>query len=249
MKVCIIGCGWLGKPLALHLQSQGYAVSGSGRTDESVASLESDGINAFPYDGVTYKKLPSEYNDADWMIICFPPSKSDNYSVQMAELLSQASPSTRILFTSTTGVYENNKTVDEQSPTKKDHPVFQAEMKVAESHRGHVILRLAGLIGGERHPIRQLAGRTLEDGQHPVNLVNRADVIQAISNILEKNCVNELFNLCFPDHPTRASYYTEMAIRKKHSVPSFHSGESFGKQIDGSRIEKVLNFSYNEPIW
>jgi hypothetical protein len=40
-----------------------------------------------------------------------------------------------------------------------------------------------------------------------------------------------------------------MAIRKKLSVPSFHSGESFGKQIDGSRIEKVLNFSYNEPIW
>jgi len=249
MKVCIIGCGWLGKPLALHLQSQGYAVSGSGRTAESVALLEQEGIDSFTYDGSLYKILPTENKEADWMIICYPPSKSYNYSVQMAELLSQTSPSTRILFTSTTGVYENNKMVDEQSSIKMDHPVYLAEMKVAESQRGHVILRLAGLIGGERHPIRQLAGRTLEDGQHPVNLVHRGDVIQAISNILEKNCDNELFNLCFPDHPTRASYYTEMAIRKKLNAPSFQSGESFGKQIDGSRIEKVLNFSYTEPIW
>jgi nucleoside-diphosphate-sugar epimerase len=249
MKCCIIGCGWLGKPLAVALRSKGYDVSGSVRTQESASLLEHEGINVFLYDGVTHRQVPQEFQDSEWMIICFPPSKSDNYNAQIAELLTQTSSTTRILFTSTTGVYADSNIVTEKSLVKKDHLVYQAEKKVIESNRQYVILRLAGLIGGERHPINQLAGRALEDGQHPVNLVERNDVIRVISSIMETSCTNELFNVCFPDHPTRKSYYTEMADRKNLPIPIFQSGDSTGKKIDGSRIEKVLNFRYTEPIW
>ena len=249
MKCCIIGCGWLGKPLAVALRSKGHDVSGSVRTQESALLLEHEGIKVFLYDGVTHRQVPKEFQDSDWMIICFPPSKSDNYNAQIAELLTQTSSTTRILFASTTGVYSDNNIVTESSHVKKDHPVYQAEAKVIDSNRQYVILRLAGLIGGERHPIKQLAGRALEDGQHSVNLVQRNDVIQVISAIVETSCTNELFNVCFPDHPTRESYYTEMANRKNLLPPTFQSGDSTGKQIDGSRIEKVLNFRYTEPIW
>jgi nucleoside-diphosphate-sugar epimerase len=165
------------------------------------------------------------------------------------DLISQTSPEIKILFTSTTGVYSAKGTVDEEGSINENHIVFQAEQFIRSSKRKYVILRLAGLIGGTRHPINQLAGKTLENGQDPVNLVSRNDVIRAIELIIGSNVSNELFNLCYPDHPTRADYYTHQAQLKGLPLPIFSLGLEKGKQIDGSRIEKMLNFSYKEAIY
>jgi nucleoside-diphosphate-sugar epimerase len=248
MKCCIIGCGWLGKPLSMHLFSSGYEVAGSVRNESLLEELIENQIDAFLYDGKKYLDIPEEHRISDWLIICFPPSKSDHYSQQIKELASQISPRTRILFTSTTGVYLPNEFVDERSEVKEDHIVRIAERVVIESDRDYVIFRLAGLIGGERHPVKQLSGKTLEDGQHPVNLVDRLDVIRAVCVVLESSIKNDIFNIAYPDHPVRGDYYTEMAIKLQLPLPVFHFGVSLGKKVDGSKIERVMNFSYREPV-
>jgi len=38
-KVSILGCGWLGKPLAVFLISKGYLVKGSTTSDEKLKLL------------------------------------------------------------------------------------------------------------------------------------------------------------------------------------------------------------------
>ena len=248
MKCCIIGCGWLGKPLAVHLRSIGHEVAGSVRSERQLSELQKEGILAFQYDGVDFAVIPEKLKKYDWLIICFPPSKSFHYSNQIRDLVSQTSNETSILLTSSTGVYAAKGTVDEGGKVINDHIVFEAEQFIKSSERNYVILRLAGLIGGDRHPINQLAGKTLENGQDPVNLVSRIDVIRAIELIIASNTRNEIFNVCYPDHPSRADYYTHQAHLKDLPPPSFSMGHEKGKQIDGSRIEKVLNFCYSEPI-
>jgi nucleoside-diphosphate-sugar epimerase len=248
MKCVIIGCGWLGKPLALHLKSLGHEVVGSVRGETSFVELLHEGIQAFRYEGEENSMLPPELQKSDWLIICFPPSKSFHYSTQVKEIISQLSRGTKILFTSTTGVYSAKGIVDEEGTIYEDHIVFEAEQFIRNSDNSYVILRLAGLIGGNRHPINQLAGRRLENGQDPVNLVSRNDVIRAVELIIDLDISNELFNLCYPDHPSRADYYTKQAHARNLALPTFSMGNEKGKQIDGSRIEKMLKFTYQEAI-
>jgi len=248
MECCIIGCGWLGKPLAVHLKSRGHEVAGSVRSENQAPDLEVEGIFTFRYDGIDFSVIPQKLQKYDWLIICFPPSKSYHYSHQVKEIISQVSPETRILFTSTTGVYSAKGIIDEEGTINEGHIVFEAEQFVRNSEKKYVILRLAGLIGGNRHPINQLAGKTLENGQDPVNLISRNDVIRAIELIIEQEISNELFNLSYPDHPSRADYYTKQALIRSLAPPTFSMGHEKGKQIDGSRIEKMLKYVYLEPI-
>jgi nucleoside-diphosphate-sugar epimerase len=248
MKCCIIGCGWLGKPLAISLVSEGYEVFGSVRNADRLEELRENHINAFLYDGSAYTEIPEEHRTSDWLIICFPPSKSSNYSQQVESLVSQISPNTQILFTSTTGVYFQDEFVNESSEVKRDHIVYLSERIVIQSGREYVILRLAGLIGGERHPVKQLSGKTLEDGQHPVNLVHRSDVIHAVLRVVASGITNHIFNVVYPDHPSRGVYYTQMAMKMQLPLPEFHFGNSSGKRVDGSTIEGVLKFTYSQPI-
>ncbi|MBT8238285.1 MAG: NAD(P)-binding domain-containing protein, partial [Croceitalea sp.] len=42
----IIGCGWLGKPLAKALLAENYKIKGSTTTKDKLKELEAEGINA-----------------------------------------------------------------------------------------------------------------------------------------------------------------------------------------------------------
>ena len=46
-QISILGCGWLGFPLAKSLLQKGFSVNGSTTTLEKMAILENAGINAF----------------------------------------------------------------------------------------------------------------------------------------------------------------------------------------------------------
>ena len=46
-KISILGCGWLGLPLAKALVSRGFSVKGSTTSEEKLAVLENAGIEPF----------------------------------------------------------------------------------------------------------------------------------------------------------------------------------------------------------
>jgi len=249
MKITLIGCGWLGLPLAIDLKNQGFNVHGSTTQPSKLEILQKNEIQSFLYDGDLQDKIPSSLLDSDWLIINFPPSKSRSYSEQIASLLDQFSKNTKIIFTSTTGIYlENEKEINENSPFNINHPVYLAEEEVRKSNRQNIILRLAGLIGEDRHPIKYLSGKIVKQGNTKVNLVHRNDVIRAILLILEKNYKGETFNICNPEHPAKKEYYSNAAIKMGYNMPIFETSLSPGKFINGNKISETLDFHYLSSI-
>ncbi|WP_321539617.1 NAD(P)-binding domain-containing protein [Flavobacterium piscinae] len=46
-QISILGCGWLGMPLAKHLLQKGYSIKGSTTTETKLELLQNEGITPF----------------------------------------------------------------------------------------------------------------------------------------------------------------------------------------------------------
>lgn len=249
MKVLIIGCGWLGLPLAERMIQEGHQVFGSSTRENKLQLLAQSGITPFLYNGDTFADLPEWIKEIDCVILNFPPSKTQDYPKQIERLIEQLPTACKIIFTSSTGVYQDVEgEVDEQGVVQKDHSVYLAEEKIKNSNKKFTILRLAGLIGGDRHPVKYMSGKTYQDGNALVNLVHREDVIQAIIAVIEQDKWQKVFNICHNDHPSRVEYYTQKAIEFNILKPNFILSDKKGKKINGNGIQNELNFSYTNPL-
>jgi nucleoside-diphosphate-sugar epimerase len=249
MNCLVIGYGWLGRPLALELKNQGHKVYATSRHSAKINTMCSDGILPWQYDANNINNFPEWFNELDIIIFNLPPSGIVNYSRVLEEIAQNTPEKCSIHFTSSTGVYENSEgLVDEKSPLIQDHQVSLAEKALEKSGKKFIILRLAGLIGDERHPVKQLTGRILENGSHVVNLVHRDDVIRAIIKIIQTEKTNDIFNVCYPHHPSREEYYKKAAISRNLMPPTFLESRTSGKIVSSEKMEKELNFTFKNPI-
>lgn len=267
-KVAIVGLGWLGMPLALALSARGWAVSGSKTTPDGVEAARHCGIDAVPLrltpDIVAEAEDLDSLLKADALVITLPASRTaataDDYRQAVQNVVDQALACQipHILFTSSTSVYGGEGEKNEESGL---HPETVAGKTLVELENWlHAlpstrvdIVRLAGLVGPQRHPGRFLAGKTgLDNGSHGVNLVHLDDVIEAISLLLHTPGEGRTYNLCAGEHPSRDSFYPAVSRLLDLTPPTFLAAEtqSRGKIIDGSRICQQLDFyyRYNDPL-
>ncbi|GAA4882504.1 NAD(P)H-binding protein [Ferrimonas pelagia] len=259
--VAIAGCGWLGLALAQRLQLQGWAVRGCSRKAEILTQLAQGGIPS------TYLDLgeqlscakPSVLFDAQTLIINIPPGRHHQESsyAQRIGLLARAAQQAGIaqaVFISSTAVYQDDPAAswcDEQAALSRES---RAEMMLAaeacvKHHFEHwSILRCAGLVGGERHPGRFLAGRSgLAGANCPVNLVHREDVIGAIQCVIERGCWGAIYNVAAPIHPPKGEYYPAAARALGLAAPSFSSVLGVGKRISSAKLMDELGFVFRYP--
>lgn len=264
-KVSIVGLGWLGMPLALALNARGYQVTGTKTTSDGVEAARMSGIACYelrltPELVCDADDLDSVLN-VDALVITLPASRTaqggENYLLAVQQLVNSALAYgvPRVLFTSSTSVYGKGAgNVRESSPlhpeTAAGYVLVQLEQWLHALPNTSVdILRLAGLVGPERHPGRFLAGKThLPDGELGVNLVHRDDVVAAIQLLLQLPAGGHRYNLCAPKHPTKREFYTEQAQRLGVEVPQFNAeSERHGRIIDGQLICRELGFEYQYP--
>ncbi|MFC3395847.1 SDR family oxidoreductase [Brenneria rubrifaciens] len=265
-KVAIVGLGWLGMPLALALNGQGYQVVGSKTTIDGVEAARMSGIECYLLQLTPELACDADELNAllqvDVLIITLPASRTakggEGYAQAVRQLVNTARVFhvPRIMFTSSTSVYGGTVgTVKENSPL---NPVTRAGnvLVLLEQWLQHLpdtdvdILRLAGLVGGERHPGRFLAGKTgLPDGAHGVNLVHQEDVISAMQLLLKRPHGGHLYNLCAPAHPARQDYYPAQARKLNLPPPQFAAGDNTVPErlVDGQRICHELGFEYQYP--
>ncbi|HKS32793.1 MAG TPA: SDR family NAD(P)-dependent oxidoreductase, partial [Enterobacteriaceae bacterium] len=106
-----------------------------------------------------------------------------------------------------------------------------------------------GLVGPDRHPGRFLAGKSAADGEHGVNLVHLDDVVAAITLLLQAPKGGHIYNICAPQHPSRETFYPQMARQLELDPPVFtpSANPGKGKIIDGNRICNELGFEYQYP--
>jgi len=251
-RIALIGLGWLGMPLAQELQSRGYRLTVSSRNEEKLTYIEAQGWIPLNFNSLSTPNL-SEKNtenlkDIQHVIITLPPTTFKENEALLNILLEKFDPSCQVIYTSSTGIYPNeNRQYDESSVIETSSLLGDLEQKIKErSH--YCILRLAGLIGPNRHPVKFLLKQeTRENGAAVVNLIHQKDVIQAIVSCISQEKNQAIYNVCYPEHPTRAEYYNKAAQFYYQQEITFNRGEK-GKIILGNKIEKAREFKYSHKI-
>jgi nucleoside-diphosphate-sugar epimerase len=260
-KISILGCGWLGFPLAKALIGNGFSVKGSTTSSKKMAVLENAGITPFLIE-IDENKINGNVDDfleeSQLLIINIPPklrgNSTENFVSKIENILPfiEKSGIKKVLFVSSTTVYsDEDKVVTEETIPKPDtesgKQLLECEKLLQEnSHFQTTILRFGGLIGEDRHPIHFLAGRsTIENPEAPINLIHQEDCIGIILKIIDSNCWDETFNAVATFHPSRLDYYSQKAKEYNLEPPIFtHSKPSIGKTILSDKLESVLKYQF-----
>jgi nucleoside-diphosphate-sugar epimerase len=257
LSVTIIGCGWLGLPLGKELSKNGYVVHGSVRNERKFDSLREANIKPFLFDLERSPELPEGIVEiTETLIICAPPlfkNEPHHYREALDELLGQFSEEVVVIFTSSTGIYPKvagNFVESFEFNSEQDSTVLLiAENAILHSKNEHVIFRLGGLVGPNRHPIRYLQGRTnVKNPDGPINFVHQGDCIRAISEAIANGTMRGTFNLVYPSYPSRKNYYTEAANHYGLVPPTFSQEVSIQRTISSEKIIRDFSFLFEFPI-
>ncbi len=253
-SVLIVGCGWVGTKLAKKLIDQNIKVYGTTRSDEKAEKLNQLNIHPILFDldepNVEETELPS----VDAVIISVSPGRGpdrSNYPKHIS-ILGKLLGSTNqhVVMYSSTSAYSGCKGLvnefDKNPDAESENTLLAAEGALRNHIPSSTILRLGGLFGSDRHPVKYLAGRkNISGGDAPVNLVHRRDVINATLAVLGHKVTNQVFNVVNPNHPSKKEYYTSVAKKLCLGEPEFESGGKDGKKVNGDKIEQKLRFEYS----
>ena len=262
MKISIIGLGWFGNQLAEKLKEK-HTVCGTKSSREGIEDRNSDAVPAYYLDlnqRLDYAKLAPIF-DVDCVVVNIPPSaaKTVGYTDMMKKLLDGIARyrTNHLIFISSTGVFgDHQHIVDEDTipePTRGNGEVLFRTEKYLAAHFAErlTIIRPGGLVGGDRHPVKYLAGRkNVSEKDTPVNLVHRDDLIALTQFIIENETERSCFHAVASKHPSKKEYYTAIAGQMGLVAPQFDESDTpKGKLILGEKSQsETIEFSLNNPF-
>jgi len=215
-KTCIISLGWLGSSFYDELEKLGNPVLGTfhNKSKNKLFELRYD----FNKDAI-----PPEILVCDIIIINLPPTIL-NTTQALEKFLKQVSDK-RIIFISSISIFGNQGIVNEQSSPLPDTERGQYNLsleKVVQTYaQNYVIIRAAGLYGGDRHPGKYLAGKVdVKSPNAPVNLISRTDLIDIIQKVLLSSEI-KLIHAVNKHHPSKQNFYQNYCKRNNLDLPHF----------------------------
>jgi nucleoside-diphosphate-sugar epimerase len=254
-EFAIIGCGWLGKPLALALQKVNSALITSTRSIESGFELTQLSLQHVQFDAFNFKQFP-ERLAAKTIILLIPPGTSNSnqtYSKAIQSIVTACLErgTNKLVFASSTSVYESNSglyTENGQTSTQeRSITLLEAEEAILQHHSG-LVLRFGGLINEQRNPFT-FGKNTVLPGNEPVNMVHQVDAVNASIHLIQFEGKG-LFNIVAPEHPNRADFYRAAFLQNNMEAKQFNTLSEPMSRIISS--EKLLNsgytFSYPNPL-
>lgn len=267
-KVMIMGFGWLGLPLAIKLRQLGMEPIGTTTHPDKKKRIEESYqlptlLFELPLKG--FEEVKAKWNEIDTLIINFPPQGSKNLNEgslhQFLEILTLEFPSDkRLIFISSTSVFgpEQGLVNEESKPNPQTIggiELYQAEEMLLNYHKNLTIIRPGGLIGGERHPIKFLAGRNdVPGGLAKVHLVFREDLIDLIINLISHpehlkhppKIVHAFSQLKL----NKADYYESMAVKFELKPPRFTNEKlENDTKIESLYFEHFLERAPKSPLF
>ncbi len=260
-KIAILGCGWLGQPLAKSLIGKGFTVSGSTTTVDKLAILEKFNIKPFLIT-LSEDKITGDFDEFlqgnNILIIDIPPklrgANKENFVRKIANCIPYIEKLSieKIIFISSTSVFEDNNSIvtDDTIPNATSESGKQLlaveQLLQKNTHFETTVIRFGGLVGADRHPAKMLAGRSdIENPDGVINLIHQQDCVAIIEKVIEKNFWSESINAVSPFHPTRESYYTQKAAYFGLAPPTFdHSKPSVGKLVVVDKVDKILGHRF-----
>lgn len=274
-QISILGCGWLGLPLAKKLIETGFSIKGSTTSEKKLIVLEENKIQPYLialYENKIIGNITNFLNESEVLIIDIPPklrsSQSENFVSKIKNLITEIEKLAikKVLFISSTSVYGDLPICSTALEVTEEfvlNPDFESGKQLLEVEQllqsntnfKTTVIRFGGLIGKDRHPIQFLAGReNVENPEAPINFIHQEDCIGIIDQVLNQihndNWKwNETFNAVAPEHPTRAEYYHKKALEMNLKVPTFvKESKSKGKIISSKKLQKILNYTFQNKI-
>ncbi|GAB3798339.1 SDR family oxidoreductase [Spirosoma humi] len=260
--ISIIGCGWLGTPLAEKLLASGYTVKGSTTSAEKLTLLRQKGINAYQ---LSLNPEPvgnlSALLETDILVIDIPPKAGkmgDAFHPEQIHHLTDAvrnSSVSHVIYVSSTSVYpELGRVVveaDVKTPTEAAAPgLAQAEQHIQQlvSPCRTTILRCGGLMGYDRIPGKYVAGRTVDSGAVPVNYLHRDDAVELLAAVINLSLTG-IYNAVAPEHPTREAIYRKSCADFGYQLPNFVTPEKpvSYKTISVEKLVQATNYQFQYP--
>ena len=271
-KISILGCGWLGLPLAKKLIENGYEVKGSTTSESNLELLKNAGISPYQIkmeENEITGNMESFLENTDVLLVDVPPKLRGDFTENFVQKIKNLIPFVenskveKVLFVSSTSVYGDTfpiQELDEESAlnpdTESGKQLVEVE-KLLQSNENFqtTILRFGGLIGPERNPAKFLAGQeNVANPNAPINFIHQEDCIGIICAMLRQvendNWKwNDTFNAVTPNHPNRENYYTEKALEMNLKVPTFvKDSNSIGKKISSKKLQGMLHYSFKKQI-
>ncbi|MDP3434218.1 MAG: SDR family NAD(P)-dependent oxidoreductase [Bacteroidota bacterium] len=262
--ISILGCGWLGVPLANHFLEKGSTVKGSVTSEEKFGLLKDEGILPFR---LVLSDTEVILDDPDFfncyvLIISIPPRRIEGIEQVFPSQIRRLIPFIlksgiqKVIFISSTSVYpDQNQLANEKDNSVPDKASGRALVEAENLLREQTgfkttILRFGGLIGADRNPARFLLKSTQPIANAPVNLIHQDDCIGIISAIIKQELWGETLNACCPEHPMKKDFYEKAATKSGLPVPVISEELVAFKTIDSSKLIRLLNyqFIYSSPM-
>lgn len=261
-KISILGAGWLGSPLALQLQQNGHSLKVSTTTPEKISFFQDHNMESLLINVSTdsdTENIDRLFSDTDVLIITIPPGRTQKLESNYVEKIKAVIPFIEkhhikeVIYTSSTTVYlslqgEVNEETSIVPISEMDKQIFEIENLLLNNPKFNAtILRLGGLIGEDRHPVKFIVKKeVVEDANNPVNMIHRNDIIRFLEKIVEQPIPNEIFNIVAPIGLNRRDFYTKEALKLNLSpIPKFiDNPKADMRRVNGEKITKRYNLDY-----
>jgi len=278
MRALIVGCGYVGLPLASELIQQGHRVVGIRRSAPAAADLQAAGVQPLITD-VSRPDFTRPEGRFDWVIFTAAAGRDGGvegyrrlYLQGTRHLLAHlaAEPPAKYIYTSSTSVYgqQDGSVVRESSATEPATPTAQVLLETegvlldaVQSGFPAVILRVAGIYGPERGHLFQkyLRNEAKIPGQgfRLLNMIHRDDVVGAILAALRSGRVGEIYNVVDQEPVTEVHFFRWMSETLGKWMPPFGPEEteadrrrgSTNKKVSGRRLTMELGYSLKYPTF
>ena len=258
MNVLIVGCGWVGKYVALRLHEDGHGLWVTSRTPEKASQLGTLGLHPHVVDFDCEDMLRAWDGPAsfDVVIISVPVTRKDRWETvasrfdRLASFLKGISFNQSFFFGSV-GIYPSESRVLAEDSV----PLHRLDRKLVLGEsilRGAVtdlnVLRLGGLFGLDRVVAKYFAGKVCEVGYQTANFLHVEDICRVIQLMIEKRIKNRTYNVVCPEHPLKKDVIVVSAAKYGYDLPVlFTETDQTAKVVSPERMISELAYSFVYP--
>ncbi|MGB0933225.1 MAG: hypothetical protein ACPGU5_03020 [Lishizhenia sp.] len=259
VNIGIIGCGWLGLSAAKKIATIANEISCITSSHSRLDALIKNGIHP------TVLDLNSNQDSDlfDWLefknvvLVAISPSKLEKYTETVSKIGKMLNGDQKMVFISSTSVYDDEVDIADElsplSPSKRSgSTLINSEKELYKTLRQRLtIIRMGGLVGGERQPARYLAGKkNIKGKNHPINFIHQEDAAHLIFHVINYQIYGQIINGVAGKHPKKEAYYlfATGALRLK-SVHFDYSDDTKGKTVSNYKsVQLGMVYRYSDPM-
>ena len=243
--ISILGCGWLGKALAIDLVRKNYSIKGSTTSPNKIDGLKSIGIEPSLIDLNSKQINLTDFLESDILIIAITLKNSQAFSLLIDSI--SKSKVKEVIFISSTSVYPlNNSVITEDTPTLST-PLAEIENLFQVNNTFNTtILRFGGLYGYDRAPGNFFkTNKPIKNPEGFINFIHQDDCIAIINQLINQGIGQEALNACSPSHPSRRAFYTQEFEKVGRPTPLFDEDSTNDyKIINSDKMISTLNYTF-----